>query len=73
MTSQPRDVAHTLADRTEPMLELICRKCGRAGRFNVARLIAEHRTDKKLPELRHVLAKCPRTRPISGRSVKVQR
>jgi hypothetical protein len=59
----PRDGAYTLADCTKPTLELACRKCERSGRFNVARLIAEHGADMKLPELRHILAKCPRTEP----------
>jgi hypothetical protein len=39
----PRDGAVLLSDLSEPMLELVCRKCGRAGRFSVARLIAERR------------------------------
>jgi hypothetical protein len=59
----PRHGAYTLADCTDPMLELVCAKCGRSGRFNVTRLIAEYGADKKLPDLRHVLARCPRTRP----------
>jgi hypothetical protein len=59
----PRDGAYTLGDCTKPTLELVCRKCERSGRFNVGRLIAEYGADKKLPELRHVLAKCPRTLP----------
>jgi DNA polymerase III epsilon subunit-like protein len=59
----PRDGAYTLADRTEPMLELVCRKCGRFGRYSVARLIAEYGIDKKLPDLRHGSANCPRTGP----------
>jgi hypothetical protein len=67
--TMPRDGAYTLSDHKAAMLELIGRKCGRSGRFSVERLIAEHGTDKKLPELRHVLAKCPRTgsdqRPVS--------
>jgi len=59
----PRDGAYTLADCTEPTLELVCRKCGRSGRYNVARLIAEYGIDMKLPDLRHRLAKCPGTGP----------
>jgi hypothetical protein len=39
---------------------LVRRKCDRARRYKVARLIAEQGADMKLPELRHVLAKCPR-------------
>jgi hypothetical protein len=65
----PRDGAMLLSDLTEPMLDLVCAKCGRAGRYSVARLIAEHGADVKLPDLRHRLAKCartlPRQRPVS--------
>jgi hypothetical protein len=39
----PRDGAMLLSDLPEPVLELICRKCGRAGRFSVARLIVRGR------------------------------
>jgi hypothetical protein len=59
----PRDGAYTLADCTEPIIELVCRKCGRAGRFRVSRLIAEYGFNTKLPDLRHRLAKCLRTGP----------
>ena len=62
MLIMPRDGAYTIADYSGPMLELVCRKCGGVGRFKVARLIAEHGADKKLPDLRHVLARCHRTR-----------
>ena len=33
--------------------------CGRRGRYNVARLIEQY-GDAKLPDLRHVLANCPK-------------
>jgi hypothetical protein len=65
----PRDGAYILADCTSPMLELVCRKCDRAGRFSVARLIAEHGADMRLPNLRHRLAKCPRTLPSQRRVI----
>jgi hypothetical protein len=59
----PRDGAYTLADLAGPMLKLTCRKCGRSGRYSIAKLIAAHGADMKLPNLRHVLARCERTRP----------
>jgi len=35
------------------------RACGRRGRYSVAKLIEQY-GDMKLPELRHVLANCPK-------------
>jgi hypothetical protein len=40
--------------------------CGRFGRYNVAGLIEQY-GDMKLPELRHVLANCPKARSFSIR------
>jgi hypothetical protein len=42
------------------MLELVCDKCGRRGRYRLARLVAAHGADKKLPDLRVELAACTR-------------
>jgi hypothetical protein len=56
-----RDGALTLADHPGPMVRLRCRKCDRIGRYRLARLIAVYGSDAKLPDLRHRLAKCPRT------------
>jgi hypothetical protein len=41
-----------------------CPSCGRRGRYNVARLI-ERYGDAKLPDLRHVLANCPKAKSLS--------
>jgi hypothetical protein len=54
-------ITPTLADYPDDMVRIECNKCGRSGRLNKARLIAEHGPDISLPELRHVLAACPRT------------
>ena len=54
-----RDHAHTLSDFRVPTLSIECEPCGRRGRYNVARLIEKY-GDMKLPELRHVLANCPK-------------
>ena len=46
----------TLADVREPMIEMVCERCGRHGRYNVARLIAAHGADAKLTDLLVTLA-----------------
>ena len=53
-------LALTLGSYPRPVLRIECSKCGRAGRLNRDRLIAEHGPDIALPDLRHVLAHCPR-------------
>ena len=50
-----RDHAHTLSDFRVPTLSIECEPCGRRGRYNVARLMAQY-GDAKLPELLTVLA-----------------
>jgi hypothetical protein len=50
----------TLADYPRATVHIKCAKCGREGLLSKARLIAEHGADMSLPELRHVLAACPR-------------
>ena len=37
----------------------MCEPCGRLGRYNIARPMEKY-GDMKLPELRHVLANCPK-------------
>jgi hypothetical protein len=59
-----RDHAHTLSDFSVPTLSIECAPCGRRGRYNVARLMEKY-GDAKLPELRHVLANCPKARSHS--------
>jgi hypothetical protein len=49
----------TLADFRLPMISIEREACGRRGRYSVARLIEKH-GDIKLPDLRHVLANCPK-------------
>ena len=61
-----RDHAHTLSDFRVPTLSIECEPCGRRGRYNVARLIEKY-GDMKLPELRHVLANCPKAQSFSIR------
>jgi hypothetical protein len=59
-----RDHAHTLSDFRVPTLSIECEPCGRAGRYNVAKLMEQH-GDAKLPELLYVLADCPKARSQS--------
>ena len=59
-----RDHAHTLSDFRVPSLSIECEPCGRAGRYNVARLM-ENYGDMKLPDPRHVLANCPKAQSQS--------
>jgi hypothetical protein len=54
-----RDHAHTLSDFLVPTLSIECEACGRFGRYNVARLMEKYGAIK-LPDLRHVLANCPK-------------
>ena len=59
-----RDHAHTLSDFRVPTLSIECEPCGRRGRYNVASLMEKY-GDAKLPELRHVLANCPKAKSFS--------
>jgi hypothetical protein len=59
-----RDHAHTVSDFLVPTLSIECEPCGRFGRYNVAKLIEQY-GDAKLPDLRHVLANCPKAKSAS--------
>jgi hypothetical protein len=59
-----RDHAHILSDFLVPTLSIECEPCGRRGRYNVAKLIEKY-GDMKLPELRHMLADCPKAKSFS--------
>jgi hypothetical protein len=59
-----RDHAHTLSDFRVPTLSIECEPCGRADRYNVARLMEQY-GDAKLAELLYVLADCPKARSQS--------
>jgi hypothetical protein len=54
----------TLYDLRVPTLTIECEACDRRGRYNVARLIEKY-GDIKLPDLRHVLANCPKAQSQS--------
>jgi hypothetical protein len=59
-----RNHAHTLSDFRVPTLSIECASCGRRGRYNGAKLIEKH-GDAKLPELRLLLANCPKAKSFS--------
>jgi hypothetical protein len=52
----PRHGSMILSDIREPTLSIVCEPCGRRGRYNVERLMAEHR-DAKLTDLLVTLAR----------------
>lgn len=58
-----RDSVYTLSDVRTPALTIECELCGRADRYNVARLI-ERYGDASLPDLLHQLADCPKARSV---------
>lgn len=58
----------TLADHPSCMVRLACTKCERRGQYRRERLIAEHGADIKLPNLRHVPARCERRSKLGDAS-----
>jgi len=60
----PRDFI-TLADVREPKLTLVYEPCWRRRRYNVERLTETYGADVKLPDLRAMLADCPKARAFS--------
>ena len=53
-----------LSDVRGPTLALVCEACGRRGRYNVQRLMAEH-GDAELADFLQTLAACPKARSVS--------
>jgi hypothetical protein len=47
------------------MVRLKCSKCGRAGQYQVDKLLAKYGPDIAMPDLRHELAQCPNRRNMS--------
>jgi DNA-binding phage protein len=58
-----RDYVFTLSDVRTPTLSTECELCGRADRYNVAKLIEQY-GDASLPDLLHQLADCPKARSV---------
>jgi hypothetical protein len=49
-----------LRDWPLPMVRLACDQCGRRGQYRHERLLAEYDPGEPMPDLRHLLAQCPR-------------
>jgi hypothetical protein len=60
----PRDGSLILSDVRQPTIEIRCERFGRHGRYNVQRLMAEHRADAKLPDLLVTLADSEKARSV---------
>jgi hypothetical protein len=58
-----RDYVYTLSDVRTPALSIECELCGRADRYNLAKLIGQY-GDAPLPELLYQLADCPKARSV---------
>jgi hypothetical protein len=43
-----------------PLVRVKCEKCNRAGQYHTVKLLEQHGPDLAMPELRHVIAHCPR-------------
>ncbi len=52
--------ALTLSTYHRSMVEIVCQKCGRAGRYRRSGLIERHGPDITLPDLLRVMAQCER-------------
>jgi hypothetical protein len=57
--------ALTLRTYPLPMVRISCAKCARAGQYHRGGLIDRYGPDMNMPELRHVLARCPRRRTMN--------
>jgi hypothetical protein len=49
-----------LSERPFPLVRVRCDKCGRAGQYHTHQLLQENGPNLAMPELRHLIAKCPR-------------
>jgi hypothetical protein len=71
--SDAHDGALTLADHPVPMVHLRCRKCGRFGRYRLARLMAEYGPNAKAagpaPPARQMPAHTSQITGLSARAV----
>jgi hypothetical protein len=60
----PRDGSITLSDVSGPSLSIVCARCGRCERYNVAKLM-ERYGDAKLTDLLLMLADCQKAHSAS--------
>jgi hypothetical protein len=50
----------TLGQYPKSIVRLVCSRCDRKGQYRKETLIALHGSDVTMPDLRHLIAKCPR-------------
>jgi len=50
----------TLGEYPHQMVRLICSRCDRKGQYRKETLINQYGPDVTMPDLRHLIAKCPR-------------
>jgi hypothetical protein len=53
-------MSKTLREYPTELVRLACDRCDRRGQYSRARLIERYGADIGLPELRHLIADCPR-------------
>ena len=56
-----RYTSRNLGEYPHKSVRLACRKCGRQGQLSRERLVRDHGPDITLPDLRPLIADCPRT------------
>jgi len=52
--------AWLLSEWPLPLVRVSCSKCGRIGQYHTGKLIERYGADMSMPELRHLIAQCPR-------------
>jgi hypothetical protein len=52
--------APSLREFPHDLVRVACEKCGRSGQLRKDRLIEVHGADITMPDLRHLIADCPR-------------
>lgn len=55
-----RYTSPSLRDFPLDLVRVACEKCGRSGQIRKDRLIEKHGGDVVMPDLRHLIAECPR-------------
>lgn len=61
----PRAGAYIVSELPEGMTAIVCRKCGRSGRYRKSTLLERFGPDAPLPHVLNLLADCPKRREWS--------
>lgn len=56
----PRAGAYIVSELPEGMTAIVCRKCGRFGRYRKETLLARFGPDEPLPHVLNLIANCPK-------------